>query len=201
MGTTPRLPAGERKKEIREAAKRIFLKKGFRDTTMEDVIAETGMSKGGVYRHYKSTADMLYDLMLDGNSDRYHRIDEFLSCHPQLELEEMAIEISVMKLLDKSEYKSLYAMFLMEVKKNPRMKELWLEIEERSKKEYLEFFHKRKLDSLSFLMKDEWIALVNSIIVATEVLEVRELFLDHKDLFTNLIRQYLNSTKEEELRK
>lgn len=192
MDATPRLPAIERKKEIREAAKRIFLKKGFRDTTMEDVIAEAGMSKGGVYRHYKSTADMLYDLMLDGNSDRYDRMDDFLLCHQELGPQELAIEISVMKMLDRSEYKSLYAMFLMEVKKNPRMKELKLEIVERSKKEYLEFIHERHLDQLSFFMKDEWLALVDSIIVATEVLEVREVFLDHRDIFTNLICQYLN---------
>lgn len=192
MGAVHRLPAKERKREIREAAKRIFLKKGFRDTTMEDVIAEAGMSKGGVYRHYKSTADMLYDLMFDGNSDRYDRTDDFLSLHPDLGMEEMAIEITVMKMIDQTEYKSLYAMFLMESKKNPRLRELRIEIIERSKKEFLEFIHERRLDRLSFMMKDEWLALVDSIIVATEVLEVREVFLQHKDLFRNLICQYLN---------
>ena len=44
MATKQRLPAEVRKKEIREAAKRVFLKKGFTATTMEDVIAEAGMS-------------------------------------------------------------------------------------------------------------------------------------------------------------
>ena len=62
-----RLPADVRKKEIREGAKEIFLKKGFNNTTMEDVIDRVGMSKGGVYRHYKNTSDMLYDLMIDSN--------------------------------------------------------------------------------------------------------------------------------------
>jgi len=40
-----------RKKEIREAAKRCFLTKGFQSTTMEDVITEIDMSRGGVYYH------------------------------------------------------------------------------------------------------------------------------------------------------
>ncbi|MDU1044507.1 TetR/AcrR family transcriptional regulator, partial [Peptoniphilus rhinitidis] len=43
-----------RKKEIREAAKKCFLNKGFQLTTMEDVITEVGMSRGGVYHHYAS---------------------------------------------------------------------------------------------------------------------------------------------------
>ena len=56
-----------RKREIREAAKKCFLNKGFQNTTMEDVITEIGMSRGGVYHHYASTTEMLKDLMLDGN--------------------------------------------------------------------------------------------------------------------------------------
>ena len=39
----------ERKKEIMEAAKSVFLEKGFEKTTMEDIIAETSLSKGGFY--------------------------------------------------------------------------------------------------------------------------------------------------------
>ena len=43
-----RLLPKERKKEIRKAAARKFLEKGFSATTMEDVIAESGLSVGGV---------------------------------------------------------------------------------------------------------------------------------------------------------
>ena len=59
-----------RKREIREAAKVCFLNKGFQNTTMEDVITQIGMSRGGVYHHYSSTTEMLKDLMLDGNEYR-----------------------------------------------------------------------------------------------------------------------------------
>ena len=96
-----RLPADVRKKEIREGAKEIFLKKGFNNTTMEDVIDRVGMSKGGVYRHYKNTSDMLYDLMIDGNDYRFDLSMEFISEHRELSEEELAIEVSIMKMLDK----------------------------------------------------------------------------------------------------
>lgn len=42
MTVRQRLSADERKKQIRETAKDIFLKKGFNNTTMEDVIREVG---------------------------------------------------------------------------------------------------------------------------------------------------------------
>ena len=67
-----------RKKEIREAAKECFLNKGFQLTTMEDVITEVGMSRGGVYHHYASTNEMLKDLMFDGNDYRNNLINEYL---------------------------------------------------------------------------------------------------------------------------
>ena len=38
-----------RKKEILDAAKKVFLRKGFADTVMEDIIVETSLSRGGVY--------------------------------------------------------------------------------------------------------------------------------------------------------
>ena len=67
-----------RKKEIREAAKKCFLNKGFQLTTMEDVITEVGMSRGGVYHHYGNTNEMFKDLMLDGNDYRNNLINEYL---------------------------------------------------------------------------------------------------------------------------
>ena len=55
----------ERKKEILEAATKIFLKKGFEKTSMEDIIAATSLSKGGFYHYYSNTTDILHDLMLE----------------------------------------------------------------------------------------------------------------------------------------
>lgn len=58
MGRNKRLSAEERKKSIKEAAARVFVTKGFAHTTMEDLIRESGLSKGGFYHYYKSTTDV-----------------------------------------------------------------------------------------------------------------------------------------------
>ncbi len=66
----------ERKKEIMEAAKSVFLEKGFEKTTMEDIIAETSLSKGGFYHYYASTTDILHDLMIEGIAYRINIIKQ-----------------------------------------------------------------------------------------------------------------------------
>ena len=190
-----RLPAAERKKEIRTAAKEVFLEKGFSNTTMEDVINKVGMSKGGVYRHYSSTSDMLYDLMEDGNHIRYHMIDEFLNNNKNISIDELSVETVVMKMLDEVDYKSLYAMFLIETKKNSRLKELKYRIMEDGKKNFLEFLDKRNLTDLSCLVNEEFMEFINAIIVSAEIVDVRERFLKHKDFFRDIVRQYIKKNR------
>lgn len=191
MCAIKRLPADVRKKEIREAAKKVFLKKGFADTSMEDVIAATGMSKGGVYRHYKSTSEMLYDLMLDGNEYRSDLSEDFMRSHPSASPEDIAIEITLMKMLDPNEYKSLYAMFLMEAEKNETLKKLRDELIKESAKELRSFLHEHNLDKLIPLTSETGIAFLNAVIVSCEVLSVGTVFRKNKDFFRNIIRHYL----------
>ncbi|UTC64019.1 TetR/AcrR family transcriptional regulator [Treponema sp. OMZ 788] len=196
MCAKERLPADVRKKEIREAAKKVFLKKGFDSTTMEDVIAATGMSKGGVYRHYKSTAEMLYDLMLDGNEYRSYLSEDFMRKHEGISVEDLAIEIAVMKMLDPNEYKSLYAMFLMEAEKNKKLQKLRDELIKNSTKELRSFLQEHNLDKLIPLTSETGIAFLNAVIVSCEVLSVGKVFLKNKDFFRNIIRHYFSELEE-----
>ena len=73
----------ERVKEILNAALKVFLKKGYSNATMEDIINETSLSKGGFYYYFKSKEDIflmileedtkrninfIYNLDLDGSN-------------------------------------------------------------------------------------------------------------------------------------
>ncbi|HET7579841.1 MAG TPA: TetR family transcriptional regulator [Bacillales bacterium] len=49
----------KRRAEILDAAERVFKRKGFEPTTMQDVVEESGMSRGGVYQYFSSTEDMV----------------------------------------------------------------------------------------------------------------------------------------------
>ena len=53
----------DRKKQILEAALKIFIKKGYAKTTMDDIVILSGLSKGALYHYYKSKKDLFLDLI------------------------------------------------------------------------------------------------------------------------------------------
>ncbi|QUH25226.1 TetR/AcrR family transcriptional regulator [Serpentinicella alkaliphila] len=52
-----------RKAEIMEAAKNLFYKKGYLDTTTQDIINSLGISRGLLYYHFKSKEDILFSIV------------------------------------------------------------------------------------------------------------------------------------------
>jgi AcrR family transcriptional regulator len=55
----------ERRREIASAALRCFARKGFEGTSMADIIAESGLSAGAIYLHYKNKQDLVGQVVLD----------------------------------------------------------------------------------------------------------------------------------------
>ena len=53
----------ETKRMIISAANKLFAQKGFKDVSMSDICEETGLSRGGLYRHFSSTSDIFKELI------------------------------------------------------------------------------------------------------------------------------------------
>lgn len=51
------------KKFIREKAACLFAQKGFKNVTMKDICSVTGLSRGGLYRHYGSTGQIFSEIV------------------------------------------------------------------------------------------------------------------------------------------
>ena len=51
------------KKFIREKAICLFAQKGFKNVTMKDICTVTGLSRGGLYRHYDSTQQIFSEIV------------------------------------------------------------------------------------------------------------------------------------------
>ncbi len=49
----------ERRKQIIDSAYYLFFSKGYKNTSMADIAAESGISKGLIYRYFKNKEDML----------------------------------------------------------------------------------------------------------------------------------------------
>lgn len=54
--------AQERKSQIIEVALKLFAVKGYEKTSVNTIITEAGISKGGFYHHYASKEDLLQDI-------------------------------------------------------------------------------------------------------------------------------------------
>ena len=179
-----------RKKEIREAAKRCFLNKGFQNTTMEDVITEIGMSRGGVYHHYSSTKEMLKDLMLDGNEYRNNLINEYLANNKGKDKYHQMGDILVSKALAETDLMKLYTLLLQAKNYNDDLEKLYQELKISTTAELsliaVQLGIKQDIFSDGFLVD-----YINGLILSSEVLGARNSFDAHKKYIKETIINYI----------
>jgi TetR/AcrR family transcriptional regulator, cholesterol catabolism regulator len=75
----------KRKKSIAKIGAKLFSKKGFAETSMDDIAAAARLSKGGIYHYFSSKTEVLYfildnfmDLVLKDLQEELDRIDNRL---------------------------------------------------------------------------------------------------------------------------
>lgn len=68
----------QKRQRILEAAKRVFVRNGYRGVTMKDVIDESGLSRGGVYLYFSSTEEIFRSL-IEISDDNYSSLIEQFS--------------------------------------------------------------------------------------------------------------------------
>ena len=180
-----KMEADERKKQIRQAAMKVFLDKGFRNTVMNDIMEATGLSRGGLYHHYGSTYEILYDIMVEGNKYREKIIYDEMNKTSQ-DFSEVLSEIILEKMLYQSDYVSIYAMFLQELNHDDKLKDLYKKLKKSSSDIILMLFDEDVRGELSEaieLITD----LINTFILGCEVLNARENFVNNKLVLKKMI--------------
>jgi AcrR family transcriptional regulator len=68
-----------RRSEIARAALRCFARKGFDATSMADIIAESGLSAGAIYGHYKSKNELIQLTVAELLERRFDDLSDVLS--------------------------------------------------------------------------------------------------------------------------
>jgi AcrR family transcriptional regulator len=122
----------ERQREIRKAALTVFLKKGYRQTTMEDIIAATSLSKGGFYHYYGSTKEILIDIMRCGNYQFFEEHHELKQVVSREELCATLTQSMLAKILQEKPEKKLFLMFAYEMLYDPDLESIYLQFEQDS---------------------------------------------------------------------
>jgi len=186
-----KMEADERKKQIRQAAMKVFLDKGFRNTVMNDIMEATGLSRGGLYHHYGSTYEILYDIMVEGNKYREKIIYDEMNKTSQ-DFSEVLSEIILEKMLYQSDYVSIYVMFLQELNHDDKLKDLYKKLKKSSSDSILMLFDEDVRGELSEaieLITD----LINTFILGCEVLNARENFVNNKLALRKMIGVVLDN--------
>lgn len=184
-----KLKVGEKRKlEILEAAKKCFLDKGFQNTTMEDVIEKVSLSKGGVYYHYGSTYEMIYDFMKLGikyRGEKNKNIDT-----SKLTTLDAITEMMMERIYDENEFKSIYAIFLKLQNEDKRLCEMFENLKETNTEILLSAFPPD--DKLSSIFEDEFlVTFVNTLILGYESLNQKEIFIENKKTIKKMLEGYL----------
>jgi TetR/AcrR family transcriptional regulator, transcriptional repressor of aconitase len=92
MGTMPKVSEEhreQRRRQILDAARRCVARKGFHQTSMQDVFAESGLSAGAVYRYFKSKDDIIRAIATDSQRAVTGVLEEILNEETLPSLEEI----------------------------------------------------------------------------------------------------------------
>lgn len=190
-----------RKREILDAAKKVFLRKGFADTVMEDIITETSLSRGGVYYHYKNKVEILHDLMREGMAYRVEKINEFLTDYSG-ELDANAVaQIIIDKIIDESELMSIYAIYLQARKNNEELRNLFPTLVEESLNAAYTGVKGVKKDEYKYLTNDFFIFFMNTIMLGCEILDgARDCFINNREFFVEIVKLFIDRYEKGEIK-
>ena len=197
MSFTKRLNAAERRKEIMDAAAKIIALKGLEKTTMEEIIAGTKLSKGGVYHYYRSVIEIFKDIMLEGIKYRNEIIKNHLGDSNKNVSKEFICEEIISKMIDDNPYTSLYVEFLIAKKRNKELDNLMVELKEQTK-ESLKVFMDNEPNWLSDPDLFQFISnFINAFILASNILDARDNFINKKELLKKMIICILENGEEQ----
>lgn len=68
----------EKKDQILEAARKVFVRKGYEAATMQDIVEESGLSRGGVYLYFSSTEEIFLALLDISDGTYFSTIDHLM---------------------------------------------------------------------------------------------------------------------------
>ena len=196
MTDTKRLAAAERKKEIMNSAAKVITERGLEKATMEDIIAGTTLSKGGVYHYYGSVNEIFKDIMRFGIEYRNNVIKEHLSeCKEGEEMQFMARQL-VDKIVDDNPYMPLYVEFLIAKKRNPELNAMMLDLQAETMDSFKGVFEndsKWLFNPSVFQFITDYI---NALILASNVLDARENFKKNRRYLEDMMVYLFEQGKE-----
>ena len=92
----------ESKRKIIEAGARVFDKKGYENASLQDVLNETNMSKGGFYHYFSTKLDLLRDIYSLRVESWYNETMEKIQSGGKGALQKLKMTLSMLNMLEKN---------------------------------------------------------------------------------------------------
>lgn len=189
-----RLSREERKNHIKEISRSIFIEKGISNTTMKDIIEATGLSVGGMYHYYKNPLEIFYEIMEDGNRERFKLVSKILA------VENVDRQASLKtfedKIINDTESGKLYSIFLAETITNKDLEDIYLRLMEEGIEEFNALTREAKFD-FELTMNEFNLAILNSLIVGYQIIGNHKVFKDNRQRFRKILN-FIFFDKEED---
>jgi len=185
----------ERQQEIHRAAIQVFLEKGYKNATMEDLVKATTLSKGGLYHYYSNTRDILIDIMRLGTRSF---VEQELKVALDASREEVCRTVTgvlVEKILTETPERRLFLMFAFEIIYDPQIENIYLELEQEAfalLEEILriripDYDCVRKREKRLFLSR-----LVNALTLSQNLFSDKDICKTHEDWLFNMLYEVVN---------
>ncbi len=191
-----RLDKEDRRRQICDTARRLFIEKGFENVSMKDINKALNISVGGLYHHYANLNEILKDLVVNSQEYKNNLLASIRSKNPEMSLDEAMIETVVYLLFDKSEYSMLYVMFLIAAKSDDNLLEVSKELFEKSKQEYLLLLEHLGTNEYRCFINDEFISFINSVKIGNYYLKNNSDAEATREVYRNFVSLYLENNRQ-----
>ena len=195
MGRFIRKTREEREDEILSAAIKVFLEKGYRKTTMEDIINETTLSKGGFYYYFGSTKEIFFAILDKRSREEIGFVTRIeISLTDQKDFVEKLATYLTQKIFDKFKEQELYLMGIYESYDDQDFFERLNRMEEKYIKTLIGYFQvnlrrndaQKSGEKLKFLFKT-----FHALVISCHLFKQEKLYQENKDYIKNLFAQIL----------
>ncbi len=195
MGKFLRKTREERENEILEAALKVFLQKGYRKTTMEDIINETTLSKGGFYHYFGSTKEIFFALLdKQSNAEIDFLTGIKISLTEQKDFVDKIATYITQRMFDKFKERELYLMGVCETFDDQDFLERLHKMEEKYMKNLTKYLlvslnktdTKKIEEKLIFLLK-----IFQAMVISCHLFKQEDIYQKNKAYIKNLFTQIL----------
>ena len=143
MGNYVRKSRTDRIHEIQLAALQIFLSKGYTQTTTEDIIRSTTLTKGGFYNYYKSKDEILADLVRIKNFNYLKKEVNVDGCTTIEDISAALARAFLARMTDITPQSRLHLLMAQEwANGNPNFTEIYTKVEQETLKLIIDTIHK-----------------------------------------------------------